>query len=61
MLAGALVANKEYKRAEPLLLEVMDIRIKFSGPQSDLASAIYAEIGDLYVRENDLVSAERLS
>lgn len=58
MLAGALVEHRELDRAEPLYKEILDIRLRLSGPNSDLASAIYADLGDLYVRKNDLVTAE---
>ena len=58
-LAGALVQNGDFDRAEPLFQEVKAIRIKLAGPNSDLASAVYADLGDLYVRRNDLRSAEK--
>lgn len=59
ILAGALVQNHEYDRAEPLYLEVKSIRFKLAGPKSDLASAIYADLGDLSVRRNELAAAEK--
>lgn len=59
MLAGALVQSKNYERAEPLFLEVKSIRVRLAGPDSDLASAIYADLGDLKVRRNDLPAAEQ--
>ncbi len=59
VLAGALVENKDFARAEPLYKEVLSIRLKLCGPESDLASAIYADLGDFYVRKNDLASAEK--
>lgn len=58
MLAGALVENNSFERAEPLFLEVKKIRIKLTGPESSLASAVYADLGDLYVRKHDLSTAE---
>ncbi len=59
MLAGALVQNRNYERAEPLFLEVKSIRVSLAGADSDLASAIYADLGDLKVRRNDLPAAEK--
>lgn len=58
MLAGAMVQSQKYDRAEPLYKEIREIRVKLAGPKSDLASAIYADLGDLYVRKKDLDSAE---
>jgi len=58
MLAGALVQSKNFKQAEPLYSEILDIRTKLCGADSDLASAIYADLGDFYVRSNDLAKAE---
>ncbi|MBX9689683.1 MAG: tetratricopeptide repeat protein [Candidatus Obscuribacterales bacterium] len=59
MLAGALVQNHEFGRAEPLYQEVKAIRISLAGPKSDLASAIYADLGDLSVRSKELAAAEQ--
>jgi tetratricopeptide (TPR) repeat protein len=59
MLAGALVENRDFERAEPFFKEVLEIRTSLCGPESDLASAIYADLGDLYVRKHDLLAAEQ--
>jgi tetratricopeptide (TPR) repeat protein len=58
MLAGAFVQSKNFKQAEPLYLEILDIRTKLCGADSDLASAIYADLGDFYVRSGDMGKAE---
>lgn len=58
MLAGAFVQKGDYLIAEPLYDEVMQVRVRLSGDRSDLCSAVYADIGDLNVRKNDLLKAE---
>lgn len=58
ILAGAQAQNKNFSCAEPLYLEVLEIRKSLSGPNSDLVGAVYADLGDLYVRKQDLPSAE---
>lgn len=57
ILAGALVEHQNYNVAEPLYRELVSIRIIVAGPRSDLASAIYADMGDFCVRKHDLSSA----
>ncbi|HEY9792989.1 MAG TPA: tetratricopeptide repeat protein [Candidatus Obscuribacterales bacterium] len=59
MLAGALVENQNFERAEPLYKSLLAVRLKLCGPTSDLAGAIYADLGDFYVRKHELVVAEQ--
>jgi tetratricopeptide (TPR) repeat protein len=58
MLAGAFVQNKQLDRAEPLYRSVLQVRINVCGARSDQVGAIYADLGDLYVRMNNLREAE---
>jgi tetratricopeptide (TPR) repeat protein len=58
LLAGALVENNNFAAAEPLYKSILAIRLNLCGPQSDLAGAIYCDLGDLYVRMHKLNVAE---
>lgn len=58
ILAGAMVTNRDYKRAEPLYQELLTIRQNVCGPDSDSVGAFYADFGDYYVRQSWLDIAE---
>lgn len=58
ILSGAMVTNRDYKRAEPLYETLLLIRQNVCGPNSDLVGAFYADFGDYYVRQCRLDTAE---
>lgn len=58
ILSGAMVTNKEYKRAEPLYKTLLSIRQNVCGRNSDSVGAFYADFGDYYVRQSRLDIAE---
>lgn len=57
VLAGAYVEHKEYARAEKLYMDILAVRIKMFGPKGGPVSALYADLGDLNVRQNKLDAA----
>jgi hypothetical protein len=58
VLAGAYVEHKEFHRAEKLYMDILAVRSRVFGATSGPVGALYADLGDLSVRESNFKNAE---
>lgn len=58
LLAGAYIESRQYARAEPIFLAAKSLRESLVGERSELAADIYANLGDLYEKEDESSKAE---
>lgn len=58
LLAGAYIECRQYAKAEPCFLAAKNLRESLVGERSELAADIYANLGDLYEKEDENSKAE---
>lgn len=58
MLTGACVESKQYERAETLYHAVLAVRKNIYGESHPMVAALYADLGDLHRKMQDLDGAE---
>ena len=58
LLAGGYVESKQFQKAEPIFLAIEKLRKSLVGEHDELIADIYANLGDLYAKEEQFGKAE---